>query len=285
MKPSRAAVLEPNATEHKRIADGLKKAGLSVSKALSPEKLGREHLVVLGPGLKAANRVAKAVREAVPNALVMAAQKKGFKASWADAILPLPVSPNDLKVRLPELFGRSRNAALPTMRPGDAIVDPHTGFYTFAHFKEILFIEVKRARRYGFPLSIALLAFDQLGHTAGEGALFANLMGGLALAIRRSLRDTDYPVQYGADRVLLLMPHTDLFGAVVVAKRICDLVARSTLQHGDEVLRPTVSVGASAQNAGKSYSFSDLIRQAQSALEAAQQSGGNRVEIADANGP
>ena len=37
-------------------------------------------------------------------------------------------------------------------------------------------------------------------------------MGGLALAIRRSLRDTDYPVQHSADRVLLLMPHTDLAG-------------------------------------------------------------------------
>jgi diguanylate cyclase (GGDEF)-like protein len=188
------------------------------------------------------------------------------------------VSVNDLKVRLVEWVRRTQ--AGPTPKPGDGILDPSTNFYTFSHFKEVLFVEVKRARRYGFPLALALLAFDPL---AGENRtkMQSQLMGGLALAIRRSLRDTDYPVQYSSDRVLLLMPHTDLAGSLIVARRICERVSRATLQAGDEILHPTISVGVAAGEPGREYGFSDLARQAQDGLSQAIARGGNRVEFFD----
>ena len=206
----------------------------------------------------------------------------GFKAPWADAVLPLPVSPNDLRVRLEELARakEQRTEPLPSMRPGDGILDPLTNFYTFAHFKEVLFIEVKRAKRYGFPLALAVIGFDPLpGRVDDE--LRGQLMGGLALAIRRSLRDTDYPVQQAPDRVILLMPHTDLAGSLIVARRVCERVSKATLQRGDQVLAPTISVGVSAGDPSREYAFSDLVRQAQDGLMGAQAAGGNRVEFHD----
>ena len=48
-----------------------------------------------------------------------------------------------------------------------------------------------------------------------------------------------------------MMPHTDLAGSLIVARRICERVARATLQHDDEVLSPTISVGVAAGEPGR----------------------------------
>ena len=280
MKVSTVAILEPNDARWKRLAAGLKKAGLKVSSARTVERLKNEQLVVLGPSTGLGSKAAKAVRNRSPGALVFAAQSQGFKAAYADGVLPLPVSPNDLKVRLAELQAKTRHETTPAPRPGEGILDPTTSFYTFAHFKEVVFVEVKRARRYGFPLALALVGFDAFERDLNQ-ALHTQLMGGLALAMRRSLRDTDYPVQYSADRVLLLMPHTDLAGSLIVARRICERVARATLTHEDTSIRPTISVGVAAGEPGRDYGFSDLVRQAQDGLNEAMSRGGNRVEFTD----
>jgi diguanylate cyclase (GGDEF)-like protein len=286
MKVTHAAVFEPRESERKRLVEGLRKAGLKVTAALEPDALGREQLVLLGPTLEKPAQSAKQVRKRQPEALVLAAQKKLGKAAHADGVVPLPLSPLDLKVRLPELMKLHQKPAAraggePHARPGDGILDPFTAFYTFAHFKEVLFIEVKRARRYGFPLSMAIAGFDNFGNIR-DIELRGQLFGGLAMAVRRSLRDTDYPVQYGPTRVLLLMPHTDLQGALVVSRRICERVARATLSHGDEVLHPTISMGLSCTPPpGGEVSFADLARQAQLAFDEALAKGGNRVEFWD----
>lgn len=281
-----AAVIEPNTARYKAVADALKKAGLKVSAARQPEQLAKEQLVVLGGSLKSPTRVAREVRRRAPEALIFAGQAKGFKAPWADGVLPLPVSANDLKVRLAERQKQPVTGVSLAARPGEGILDLTTNFYTFAHFKEVLFVEVKRARRYGFPLALALVAFDPISGRR-DAELQTQLMGGLALAIRRSLRDTDYPVQHSSDRVLLLMPHTDLAGSLIVARRICERVARATLQAGDTIVHPTISLGVAAGEPGREYGFSDLVRQAQDGLTVAMSRGGNRVEfvtqIADSN--
>ncbi len=283
MKLKLAAVIEPKDPRWKAICAGLKKAGLKVSAARDVEQLNKEDVVVLGPSVGSPSRLSRAVRNARPQALLFAAQSKGFKAPFADAVLPLPISPNDLRVRLFELQLHRAAAGedpLPMKRPGEGILDPMTNFYTFAHFKEVLFVEVKRARRYGFPLALALIAFDPLPLKVDE-ELRGQLMGGLSLAIRRSLRDTDFPVQQAPDRVVLLMPHTDLAGSLIVARRICERVSKATLQRGDQQLNPTISAGVAAGSPGHEYGFSDLVRQATDGLNAAMARGGNRVEFFD----
>lgn len=294
MKVTQAAVLESNAVERRKLVQAVTRAGVKARAVDDAAAIGRAGLVVIGPSIKDAAKIARTVRKAAPNAILLAAQKRLGKAAWADGVLPLPVSPNDLKVRLPELARwlsrpkaapkpSPRDVAPPMARPGEGILDPLTSFYTFAHFKEVLFVEVKRARRYGFPLSMALIAFDPLPTPVGAD-LRTQLMGGLALAIRRSLRDTDYPVQYGPDRVLLLMPHTDLQGALVVSRRICERVGKASLSHEGKVLHPKVSLGVAATTANRprgELSFADLVKHAQSSLEVAMAAGGDRVEFYD----
>ncbi len=292
MKITRAIIVEPRAAGRRKLKEGLEKAGLEVSEAAEwAEGLGRAQLVVLGPTVEEPARVARGVRVGLPKALVLLAQDTSGaaggaagRAGFADGVLPLPVSPRDLQVRLPELVKlrahKSRPAPAPEpVRPvSEGLLDPFTQFYAFPHFRDIVFVEVKRSRRYGLPLALALVAFDALP-VQGDRTLREQLYGGLALAIRRSLRDTDFPVQYSAERVLLLLPHTDLAGAQTVARRVCERVARSSLTFDEQVLRPTVSVGLSALVPGRDASFSDMVRQAQLSLEAARAAGGNRVEM------
>ncbi|WP_146210052.1 diguanylate cyclase [Vitiosangium sp. GDMCC 1.1324] len=292
MKVTRAIVVEPGAAGRRKLKEGLEKAGLEVSAVAEWEaEPGRAQVVVLGPSVERPAQVVRAVRRGLPQALVLAAQHTPGKAGFADGILPLPISARDLKVRLPELVklrslprgtsarkGRAAPASEPVRASGDGLLDPLTQFYVFAHFKDFVFVEVKRSRRYGLPLALALVAFDPLPVRV-DRELREQLYGGLALAIRRSLRDTDFPVQYSAERVLLLLPHTDLAGAHTVARRVCERVARSSLTFDDQLLRPTVSVGLAALAPGRESSFANLVRQAQSSLEEAQAAGGNRVEM------
>jgi diguanylate cyclase (GGDEF)-like protein len=292
MRITRAVVIEPGAAGRRKLKEGLEKAGLEVSALAEWEEAPeRAHLVVLGPSVERAAQVARAVRRRLPQALVLVAREAPGTPGFADGVLPLPVSAKDLRVRLPELVklralgrgtparkGRATPPPEPVRASGEVLLDPLTQFYVFAHFKDFVFVEVKRSRRYGLPLALALVAFDPLPVQA-DRELRAQLYGGLALAIRRSLRDTDFPVQYAADRVLLLLTHTDLAGAQIVARRILERVARSSLSFEDQVLRPTVSVGLAALSPGRDGSFSELVRQAQGSLESAQATGGNRVEM------
>jgi diguanylate cyclase (GGDEF)-like protein len=295
MKVTSAAVLEPSAPERKRLLAGLRKAGLKAGAVAEVEDLAREQVVVLGPTVPRPASVARQLRRLRPAVLVLQAQRKVdlARGAHADGIVPLPLSPADLRVRLPELWrlrerpvrrGPGREGRSPQARAGEGILDPLTAFYTFAHFKEVLFVEVKRARRYGFPISVAMIAFDPLPGSAGlAGDLRERLHGGLALAIRRSLRDTDYPVQYTPDRVVVLMPHTDLQGALVVSRRICERVSRASLAHGDQVVRPTISVGVSTGTTRvREPSFADMAQKALEAMDRAMRAGGSRVEFADA---
>ena len=281
MKGRSAALLEPQKARSQKLRASLEAAGLQVTKCLSEEELTTESWVVVGPSITNPKTVAKRVRAKNPHAFIFAALTKGEVAPWADGVLPLPVSVRDLKVRLKELTAQraeSLRPQAPTTQNSETFLDPITLFYTFAHFKEFLFVEVKRAQRYGFPLALGLIGLDPLEKHVSP-AIQSQMMSLLAIAIRRAMRDTDYPVRFTEGRVLVLMPHTDLAGSLIVARRICDRIATATIQYGDVELHPKVSIGVAAGIPGTGYGFADLIRQAQDGLSEATNNGGNRVEF------
>jgi len=273
------AVIEPQPAARRALVAAVQGAGFKVSEAQSLEALAAETVVLFGPGISPTSR---GPRKVASGRLLLRACAEGGRPGFADALVPLPISRKDLALRLPELVElhgfRARQVQPPQMRPGSGNVDPLTNFYTYAHFREVLHVEAHRARRYGFPLSVALLAFDPLKE-AGAAGLQGPLYAGMALAIRRSLRDTDFPVRYSKSRVLLLMPHTDLTGGTVVARRIVERVARAALKVGEQELRPTLSAGVSATVPGQELTFEELLRRAEGALQEAQASGGNGCEF------
>lgn len=187
-----------------------------------------------------------------------------------------------LKGEMAAIAGHSRRAE-PEESAESSVREARTGFYTFAYFKEALYVEVKRARRYDYPLAVILMSYFQpmvkeiQAAATDQDAVLDELYGGLALAVRRSLRDTDLPVSYSRQNILILMPHTSLEGAVAVGKRIRAVIKRSRIEAGGTTYTPTLSMGLSASRASERMSFAGLIKASTAALRFAIERGGNRI--------
>jgi diguanylate cyclase (GGDEF)-like protein len=198
-------------------------------------------------------------------------------ASRADAVLVGPVSASALTAACAlaeELRARGeRLAALEAQlaRPGRA-----AGELDF--LKRLLLAEVKRSRRYGHPLSLALLAVDGweelvrgMGAKARTG-LLADVLAGVSGA----LRDIDVAVPFSDERLLVLMPHTKDDGALRVARRLCALV-----RDRPGLPQLTASVGVATHPGDGTVSFATLVKRASDALRRGRVAGGDRVEVAD----
>lgn len=210
---------------------------------------------------------------AVTLALVQSARSRNAaQRAGADEAVVHPASAQTVEaaVRALSLVRLLRREKL---NAGAPIFDPLTGFYAFEHFKQALFVEVKRAQRYRLPISVVLASIVAHGE-AEDPELRRELMGGMALAIRGATRDTDLPVAYGVHNVMILLPHTDAAGAEPVARRILFKITRSPLRHGGRRLKPRLSLALASSPDG-TRPFSELIHEATARLKEAESRGGN----------
>ncbi|WP_243090954.1 sensor domain-containing diguanylate cyclase [Thermus neutrinimicus] len=102
-----------------------------------------------------------------------------------------------------------------------ALTDPLTGLGNRRAFERFLQEELKRAERYGHPLSLAVLDLrgfkavnDRLGHAVGDLALIR-----VAEVMERERRNGDRLFRWGGDEFAAIFPHTPKRGAVAAALR------------------------------------------------------------------
>lgn len=153
-----------------------------------------------------------------------------------------------------------------------------SGEHDLAFLKRLLFVEVKRSKRYGIPLSLALVSVDgwdrlaaQIGPRA-RAALLAELTG----LVSGAVRDIDIVVPFSEERLVVLMPHTPSAGGLHVAQRICTRVgARATS------IPVAVSAGVASHEGQGTVSFGSLVKRAAEALASARAAGGDRAVGAD----
>jgi diguanylate cyclase (GGDEF)-like protein len=160
---------------------------------------------------------------------------------------------------------------------GLAIRDALTGLYNYGYFKEALYYEVQKCRRYDAPLSLLFLDIDNfklindtLGHLQGD-----HIMRQVGAILKKGVRQADLLCRYGGDEFVVLLSQTPVDQAMVLAERLRRLIAQSALIPMDEGLKTTVSVGVSGLEPGMSPD--DLIKAADEAHYRAKQKGKNRV--------
>lgn len=175
--------------------------------------------------------------------------------------------------------GRSPTRVPPP--PGGTAHDERATFFQFEMFKRLLSIELKRSKRYGFPLAVLLVSPDGEpllpladGSTPVPG-MDADASTVVGQAVRAAVRDIDIPMHFADDNVMIVMPHTDVDGALVVAERI-----RRKTRTGNSAI--TVSIGATAVGGGSGdgaprLSFDKLVARANRALAQARKAGGDRI--------
>lgn len=170
--------------------------------------------------------------------------------------------------------------------------DHLTGLFNRRNMDECLIIEITRALRERIPLSVCLADIDffkhyndSRGHQAGDDCLRA-----VAKALVSSrLRPDDNVSRYGGEEFLVILPHTDIDGAAIVADRLRESIHALKLPHSASPTGfLTISIGVATLLVGSAVPedrplhiiASTLIQKADTALYSAKNQGRNRVVVA-----
>ncbi|MCX7914201.1 MAG: GGDEF domain-containing protein, partial [Thermodesulfovibrionales bacterium] len=159
-----------------------------------------------------------------------------------------------------------------------------TGIYNRRQFFILANMEFKKALRYGRDISILMLDLDffkrindTYGHAIGDRVLQLT-----AKIIKENLRSVDIFARYGGEEFVIVLPETNLTGALQVAERIRSNIEKTPLTVNDKVeINITISIGLCSETVKKSESTSieKIIEKADQSLYEAKRLGRNRVCI------
>ncbi len=158
--------------------------------------------------------------------------------------------------------------------------DELTGLYNRRYMQEIFDRECTRSKRYQTDLSCLILDIDYFkqvndtcGHICGDFVLreFSKL-------IEQYRRDSDYTFRYGGEEFMILLPHTDINSAYVVAEKIRKSCESKKFDFNDHTLHVTVSIGIASVNSQPERSR-NMIAFADKALYQAKAEGRNCTRI------
>jgi len=207
------------------------------------------------------------------------------RASAAGADL-VTVRPHDVEKLAPVLLAAGRlveqRRAVTTARGSEAVLrsrldrlaegDPG-GLQPFELFQRALELELKRAKRFKYSLSVALFAVEIPPPPPPPGVR-GILRARAGNALIHSIRDIDTATEIDQERFLVLLPYTDLTGAAEVARRIIAAVADGApVIATGRSFAPRVVGSVAGGNPGQQVSFSKLMRDATRALEEARRDG------------
>lgn len=178
----------------------------------------------------------------------------------------------------------TREALLQTNKQLELLAsrDQLTGLANRRSFDESLATESKRAHREGTTLSLLMIDIDYFknfndtyGHIAGDKCLKA-----VGQALQCCLkRPSDLIARYGGEELAVILPKTDMAGAVTVAELILSALADLNLPHGSSPFgRVTVSVGAASRHGAQLLERQlELVEIADQALYKAKAAGRNQL--------
>ena len=156
--------------------------------------------------------------------------------------------------------------------------DALTGLANRAWFEERLEEEMKRSRRSGQPLSVAVVDLDSFremnsahGHAGGDRALQT-----VARHLRQSIRKSDLAARLGGDEFVIVFPETDVAQAVLRLESLRTEVAGLHVQAERTAFTITMSVGVASCPADGSGTAEVLAAADARAFEA-KRLGKNRV--------
>lgn len=222
----------------------------------------------------------------VPRSAIVAPLYNGSEVNGALSLIasrPSAFSESDL--RLLASFAATASAALNNVMLHSelqrlAVTDTLTGLLYRRALFDLGQREIERSWRSNHPISAIMLDIDNFksfndtyGHAAGDRVLQV-----VAERCKRSVRTIDILGRYGGDEFAILLPDTDLYGASEVAERILRSIQGIDLELEGKLLAVSVSMGV-ARVLQASGSLSTLLDRADSAMYAAKQAGGNRVEV------
>ncbi len=158
-----------------------------------------------------------------------------------------------------------------------ASTDSLTGIRNRRSAFKAIDIEVDKAKRYGQPLSLALIDLDhfklindQYGHDSGD-----ELLREFTHYLDNAIRKTDVFGRYGGEEFVLCLPMTPASEAQRILNSI--LSGYHKLQIGTDIKNQTFSAGVTEYTSGERTS--SLIRQCDKVLYEAKRDGRGRIYV------
>jgi diguanylate cyclase (GGDEF)-like protein len=165
-----------------------------------------------------------------------------------------------------------------------ATKDGLTGVANRRSLDDTLRLEWLRAQREATPLSFMLADVDHFkcfndtyGHQKGDECLRA--VAGMVSS--KIFRPADLVARYGGEEFAIVMPGTDLEGAISVAERVREAVEALEIRHhtSETAAHVTMSIGVASTIPSQTGKPETLIAAADAALYRSKREGRNRVSV------
>jgi two-component system cell cycle response regulator len=162
--------------------------------------------------------------------------------------------------------------------------DPLTGLYNRRYFFNTLEKEFERSKRYNRALSLLMMDIDffksvndKCGHLTGDKILTI-----IARILKTDLRKIDICARYGGEEFVILLPETDVNGAISVANRDLNEIREQDLSDiCSELKTITISIGIASLPDDNIKTTDAFIKLADDALYQAKKEGRNRIIVAN----
>ena len=162
------------------------------------------------------------------------------------------------------------------------ITDDCTGLYNARHLYKTLEAEVYRSARFGYEFSVIFMDLDHFklvndtyGHLVGS-----KLLQEIGFKVKSQLRLIDYAFRYGGDEFVILLPQTEKNSALVVAKRLQEMMRRSQYLIDDGLnlsVRCSMGLATYPEDAKSSH---EIIRQADEMMYMVKNSSRDNIAVA-----
>jgi diguanylate cyclase (GGDEF)-like protein len=160
-------------------------------------------------------------------------------------------------------------------------LDALTGIRNRSYFDKKYQAEVRRSRREQTQLSVVMMDIDhfknvndQYGHLVGDECI-KSVAHTLSKALKRPSDDV---CRYGGEEFALILPSTDLEGALVLVEQLRAEIEKTTVQADDVSINITISAGVGTAIADLNQPEVNILALADKQLYAAKNAGRNNVQ-------
>ena len=141
--------------------------------------------------------------------------------------------------------------------------------------------EIKRSKRFGFPLTVVMFAIDNFaelngkyGNNACEAALFD-----LGRLLKKTVRATDIPAEYDTNKFCTILAHTTSEQAKLFADRFLKIASEHLIKRDKMEFHITLSAGI-CQYYDEKYDYKSLLAKSDDLLGKSRKTG-NCVSVSE----